>query len=250
MRGLLTTLLLPPLSLVLAGMLGGLLAWRCRRWARLGGALAVAAGGLTLLLATPFCSDALIVSLEAGVRPGLPQPADAAPPAAIIVLGGDGTRDGPALDVGPLTLERLRAGAALHRRTGLPLLVTAGRLSPDEPPLAPVMAKSLMQDFGVPVRWVEPRAGNTRENAVLSAEMLRDAGIGSAFLVTHGWHMPRAQAAFARISLATTAEPVRRLPPPAEGGLADWIPRADYLAMSWFALREWAGRLVYTLVRD
>jgi uncharacterized SAM-binding protein YcdF (DUF218 family) len=246
MRGLLTALLLPPLSLVLLGLLGGLLAWRGRR-PRLGGLLAVTAAGLLLLLATPFCADFLLASLEERVRPGELQPAGAAPPEAIVILGGDGARDGRALDVGPLTLERLRAGAALHRRTGLPVLVTAGRLSPGEPPLGPVMAESLARDFGVPVRWVEARAGNTRENAVLSAEMLRAAGIGSAWLVTHGWHMPRAQEAFARAGLATAAAPVRRAPPPAEGVLPDGVPRPDHLAESWFALREWAGRLVYAL---
>ncbi|NDG51210.1 MAG: hypothetical protein EBY30_19755, partial [Rhodospirillales bacterium] len=36
--------------------------------------------------------------------------------------------------VGGLTLERLQEGAALQRRTGLPLLVTAGVLSPGDPP--------------------------------------------------------------------------------------------------------------------
>ena len=44
---------------------------------------------------------------------------------------------------GFLTLDRLRAGAALHRRTGLPILVTGGSLQPDRPAIATVMADSL-----------------------------------------------------------------------------------------------------------
>jgi len=27
----------------------------------------------------------------------------------------------------------------------------------------------------------------------------------------------------------------------------DWLPRPDHLAESWYALREWAGRLVHAL---
>ena len=42
--------------------------------------------------------------------------------------------------------------------------------------------------------------------------------------------------------------PVRRRLPPAFGP-AEWLPRADNLGESWFALREWAGRLVYA-IRD
>ncbi len=241
MRGLLTALLLPPLSLVLLGLGAGLAAWRAA------GLVAAAAAALQLLLATPHVAHLLVTSLEAEVRPGALDPPGAPPPAAIVILGGDGQRSaGRPLDIGPLTLERLRSGAALHRRTGLPILVTAGALSAGAPSLGPVMARSLAEDFGVATRWVEDRAGDTRDNARLSAALLRPAGIASVLLVTHGWHMPRAQEAFARAGIATAAEPVS-LSEPAEGAASDWMPRADYLAASWFALREWAGRVVYAL---
>lgn len=246
MQSLLTSLLLPPLLLVLLGTLGGWLAWRGRRGA---GLLVLGAGLLHLLLATPYAAGLLLHSLEAEAPPGRPVPGAAAPPAAIIVLGGDAAMTADGLAPGPLTLERLRAGAALHRRTGLPLLVTAGPLSAAERPLGETMARSLDEDFRVPARWVEPRARDTRENAVFSAALLRQAGIGSAWLVTHGWHMPRAQAAFARAGFATHAAPVHPEPPRATGRASDWVPRPDHLAESWFALREWAGRVVYA-IRD
>ena len=241
MRGLLTSLLLPPLSLALLAMAAGVLAWR--GWRRAGLVAALAATS-QLALATPTVSDLLLSSLEREVT------ADStAEPGAIVVLGGDGVRAASGLEPGPFTLERLRAGAALHRRTGLPLLVTAGPLSPDDVALGQVMARSLATDFGVPVRWVENRARDTRENAALSVAMLRAAGINAAFLVSHGWHLPRAQAAFARQGFATVASPVHVEPTPVAGASADWVPRPDHLAMSWFALREWAGRLVYA-IRD
>ncbi|WP_149536596.1 YdcF family protein [Siccirubricoccus phaeus] len=237
MQGTLTSLLLPPLLLVLVALLGGL--------GRRRGLVALAAL-LLLFLATPLCAGLLYASLEREVRVGEPYPAAGAPPGAVIVLSGEAARTRDGAEVGPLTLERLRAGAALARRTGLPLLVTGGALGRGEPPIAGVMAAALREEFGVPVRWVEDRARDTRENAAFSAELLRAEGIGTAWLVTHAWHMPRSQEAFARAGLVTLAAPVRldRVP---DGRLSDWVPRPDRWAQSWYALREWAGRAVYRL---
>lgn len=239
--GAFTALALPPVLLVLLVLLGVLLAWR--GW-RPGLALAALAAGGELVLASPLAAGMLVASLEREVpaEPAVPEP----PPGAIVVLGAEAARTQTGLEVGPLTLERLRAGAALQRRTGLPLLVTGGPLAPGDAPIAVAMAATLRADFGVPVRWVEARARDTRENADYSAALLRDSGIGSAYVVTHGWHLPRALWSFARSGFPAQPAPVRldRLPSP---GYGRWLPRPDALARSWFALREWAGRLVYAL---
>jgi uncharacterized SAM-binding protein YcdF (DUF218 family) len=242
----LTALLLPPLLLVLAGLGCGLLAWRGRRsggfWA------AMAACGL-LLLATPFAAGRLMASLEQEVPPVAPLRAhNGLAPGAIVILGAEMASGAGRPDIGPMTLERLRAGAALHRRTGLPVLVTGGVLSPGSPAIAAMMAQSLQEDFGTPVQWVEQQAPDTRGNAVLSAAMLRPSGIAAAYVVTHAWHLPRALAAFRRAGLEPVAAPVR----PARRTDLQWsdlLPRPDHLSESWFALREWTGRLVYA-IRD
>lgn len=238
-QSVLTALLLPPLLLVLLGMAGAGLASRRPRG---GLALVWIAGGAQLFLATPFVAGMLLASLNDAPA----APATTAAPGAIVVLGGDAARSGGAGDVGPLTLERLRAGAALQRRTGLPLLVTAGPNSPGLEPLADSMARSLREDFGIRAHWIEPAAGDTRDNAVLSAAILRPEGIDTVLLVTHGWHMGRAIAAFRRAGLSSIPAPIRidRAP---DGRPSDWVPRPDHLAESWFALREWVGRLVYAL---
>ncbi|WP_372623261.1 YdcF family protein [Falsiroseomonas sp.] len=240
MQGALTGLLLPPLLLVMAVLAAGLLAWR--GWRAMGG-LAALCALLLLLLSTPFAAGSLAVAVARLA------PAEASiQPAAIIVLGGEMVRGEAGAEVGPLTLERLRAGAALHRRTGLPLLVSGGPVGRDAPPVAELMAASLREDFGVPVRWVEPRARDTRDNAVLAAAMLRAEGIEAAHLVTHAWHMPRSLGAFARAGLPVEAAPVRQEVQP-RGTASDWLPRPDHLARSWFMLREAAGLLVYR-IRD
>jgi uncharacterized SAM-binding protein YcdF (DUF218 family) len=231
-RGLLGVLALPPISLLLAALMGAWLAWRGRC---VGAAVAVLGIAATLLLATPMAAGLLLASLE-GAAPPVP----AASPEAIIILSAEASNgpDGP--NVGPLTLERLRRGAALQRETGLPLLLTGGPTGLDAPPLAATMRATLLQDFAVPVRWEEPAARNTGDNLRLAAAMLRQAGIGSAYLVTHAWHMPRAQLEAARVGLPVVPAAVSR-PRRPDGRLTDWLPRADYLAMSWLALREWGG---------
>nr|WP_237182629.1 YdcF family protein [Roseomonas marmotae] len=244
MQQLLTALVLPPLGLVLACLAGGWLAHR--GWRRGGLATVLAALGITLL-STPVVAGLLLASLEREVAVFPPASAvDGATPQAIVILGAELAGGPRNADVGPMTLERLRAGAALGRRTGLPVLVTGGVLVPDTPPIAAMMARSLREDFGIQPRWVEEQAPDTRGNAVHSADMLRQDGIGTAYVVTHAWHLPRALAAFRRAGLQPVAAPVR----PArhvEWGWASWLPRPDHLADSWFALREWAGRIVYAL---
>jgi uncharacterized SAM-binding protein YcdF (DUF218 family) len=208
--------------------------------------VATISAGLLLLLATPYAAGTLTVALEQLLPRSAP--AGTMAPAAIVVLGAETVRGAGGAELGPLTLERLRAGAALHRATGLPVLVTGGPLSRGAVPVAALMAESLARDFGVPTRWVEPRARDTRENAAFAAALLGAEGIGAVLVVSHAWHLPRALEAFARAGLPATAAPLRRGRWP-DDGASDWMPRPDHLAQSWFALREWAGLLVYR-IRD
>jgi uncharacterized SAM-binding protein YcdF (DUF218 family) len=196
------------------------------------------------LLATPMVANGLQYSIEQALPEQLP---GGPPPQAIIILGGDRARNLNGQDVGHFSLERVRAGAALARRTGLPLLVTGGAISrPEDQPVAVLMARSLADDFAMAPRWVEPAARDTHQNAVLSVAMLRAAGITSAYVVSHAWHLPRALEAFARLGFVAVPAPVAlAAPPPFE--LRSLLPRPDYWGVSWYAMREWVGRLVYGL---
>lgn len=231
-RSILGALALPPVVLLLAAVVGATLAWRGRR---AGGAVAALGIAVILLLATPTAAGLLLASLE-GVAPATPT----VTPGAIIVLGAEASNGPDGSDVGPLTLQRLRRAAALQRQTGLPLLVTGGPPGPDAPPLATAMRVALIQDFAVAARWEEPAARNTGDNLRLATAMLRQEGIGAAYVVTHAWHMPRARLEAARAGLPVLPAVVPR-PRRPDGRLSDWLPRADSLAMSWLALREWAG---------
>lgn len=228
-----TALLLPPVNL-LVPCIAGLLLWRRRpRVARL--LLAAGLGGL-LLLSLPAVSKALIASLETG----LPAPPPDPPPGAIVILSAEVLPNGGVLEPGPLTLERLRAGAALHRSTGLPVLVTGGAVDGQADTLAAAMARSLQADFGVQARWTEAASQDTRENALLSAPLLLRDGVRSAYLVTHAWHMRRSVQAFGGTGIAVTPAPVRLDAGP-DGRASDFIPRARSWLDSYWALHEWVG---------
>ena len=143
-------------------------------------------------------------------------------------------------------LERMRAGALLQRQTGLPVLVSGGKLAWDAEPIAQQMARALDREFNVPVRWVEPKSEDTWQNAQFSAALLHAAGIGSVYLVSHAWHLRRAAMAFAHFGIATTPAPLRYDRPP-RFGFDGFMPTASAFQYSYYAMHEWIGCVYYAL---
>ncbi len=239
-KHLLEIFALPPVCFLYLAILGFVLA---RRWRCFGRTLlSIGLIGLTVL-SLPAVAGSLIIALERNL-PVTP-PANAMPQ-AIVILGGDmmRTSDPPFVLPGLLTLDRLRAGAALRRRTGLPVLVTGGVVQVDRPPIARVMADSLRDDFQVPVEWVEDASADTWQNASLSAAILKKQGIRSVYVVTQAWHMPRAIVAFRNAGLIVTAVPTS-VNPPLDLWLSDFLPHASAWGLSFFALHEWIGYAWY-----
>jgi uncharacterized SAM-binding protein YcdF (DUF218 family) len=243
MKGVLETLLLPPTGivvLILAGLLLG------GTWPRIGRRLTWASLTALILFGMPVVSYSMLLALESGFST---QPPADHPPQAIVVLGADVIRarqEKLGVRPGLLTLDRLRTGAALHRRTGLPILVTGGTTQPDTPPVGLVMEESLKDDFQTPPRWVEDKSLDTWENARFSAAMLRAEGITSIYLVTHAWHMRRSLLAFQGTGLTVTAAPTS-FDDPLGPDLGDFLPRASGWQTSYFAMHEWIGYAWYKL---
>lgn len=208
------------------------------RGRRLGAALLA----LVVLLGLPFVSAALLNSLAPG--PAAPGPT----PEAIVILSADAVRveDTPDLEPGPLTLDRLRGGAALFRRTGAPILVSGGPLEQAQTTLAGMMVDSLERDFRVPVRWAEAMSVDTWQNARFSAGILKSAGVGRVYLVTHSWHMRRAMLAFRHFGLDPVPVPVRPPGWPVLSWRMLFVGPSAWLD-SYFALHEWVGLAYYSL---
>lgn len=248
LTNLTAALLLPPLSLVLLGLLG----WRLSGRFRLTGKALIGLAVLLLLVwSTGAGSRLLVAPLENRSLPITdPRAANAQ---AIVILGGgrafaapeDGGREQP----GTQSLARLRHGARLHRLTRLPVLVSGGAPDRGGDSEAAVMARALREDFQIPVRWLEDTSENTAQNAVHAATQLREAGVHRILLVTDAVHMPRAARIFSRTGLTVIAAPTdfrTRAPLSA----ASLIPGAGPLKDSHYALHEWLGMLWYWLRYD
>jgi hypothetical protein len=240
-RSILKTLVLPPLGPILLIWIAFWIYQSGRRWARFG----LYAGLLVMVvLSLPVVADALSIRLSAVPY----EDADGRPEGAIVILSGGvrfnaNTPSGQ--DVRGATLVRLAAGAALARRTGLPILLSGGVVEA-EPAEAQVMASVLEREFGLKAAFLEDRSRNTHENAVESARLLRAVGVNRVWLVTSDVHLPRAIAEFRAAGLSVRGMPAggpRALP----HGLMAWLPQPWALESSHAALYEWLGQMIVQL---
>jgi len=213
------------------------------------------------IAATPVVSTRLMrtIETEPAIPPARLQGIEGDPAKASAVLGGAEAivvlSGGIALAqpefgsdaAGSSTLERIRYGAYLHRKTGLPLLVTGGPAVKGMEPSARVMQRELTTLFDVPVRWVEPDATNTAENAQFSRDMLSREGVDNIVLVTSASHMRRARASFEKAGFQVLSAPTGfHLEEPAT--ILRFIPKASALSQTDTVLHEWMGILWYRLL--
>ena len=232
LKAILRSLLLPPASALIIGLLGALL---LRRWRRLGLTLLIGSVVSLWLLSTPLVADALLQWVERFPALDLSQPTRAQ---AIVVIGGGGVRrfapEYQASAPEDILLERLSYTAFVARRSGLPVLVSGASNE------APVMRESLDRDFGVPVRWVEAGSRDTFQNARFSAQILQAEGINRIILVTMSTHMYRAVQEFADAGFEVTPAPSGVFRPRARGVMRI-VPTPGSLAASNSAVYEMLG---------
>lgn len=165
---------------------------------------------------------------------------------AIIVLGGGAetrSREYGKAQPNGSTIARMHYGLVLARSSGLPVGFSSGvgwaAQSTSDTEAAAVQRWMAQQGLG-PVRWSESKSRDTGENAVLTAALLRKDGVERIALVTHAWHMPRAQRAFERAGLLVVPAPMGFTEPLHTEGL-EWLPSADGLRHSREILRELLG---------
>ena len=139
------------------------------------------------------------------------------------------------------TWRRLAYAAHLHRLSGLPLMVSGGRMHGEKRAEATLMKLALRDSFGLEPTWVETQSRNTAENARFSAAMLQQAGIHRVALVSQAWHLPRAVREFEAAGISVLPAPTDFASPPPDS-LWAWLPRAYHLRQSSQALHEWLGR--------
>ena len=236
-KNLLGTLLLPPTNGLLLLLVAAL--FRRRRWAF---GLALIGGVLLFLQSLPIVASNLIAALEAQAG-GVFVSAQGA--RAIVVLGSGLRRDAPEYGsdtVNERSLVRLRYGATLARRLQLPVLIAGGVPLHASRSEADVMATIAEREFGVAVRWKESESSDTADNASMSAQILKRAGIRRVVLVTQAFHMPRARQLFEAAGLEVIPAPTD-FKGSHEGPFEtfDFLPQAKAIQTSYYALHEWLG---------
>ena len=167
-----------------------------------------------------------------------------------LLRGGGRYADAPEYQgdtVSEPSLERIRYGAWLQRKTKLPILVTGGVVfGGNRPAEAQLMQQVLEQEFLAAVPWVEKQSRTTYENAIYSRKMLEKDGITHIILVTHALHMPRAKEAFEKAGFIVTPAPMGF---DTSGGfsLTGFLPNMYSLVNMNDLMHELFGRLWYHL---
>jgi uncharacterized SAM-binding protein YcdF (DUF218 family) len=234
--------LAPPTVLITLCVIGALIALK---WRVVGLTLVLVASLTLFAVATPAVSSWLLRRAEAGV----PRQVDFDGAQAIVVLSGE-MRVGNGADIpdrlGGRSIERLAFATDAHHQLHLPVAVTGGRASDEGASEATLMKAALESEFGVPVTWIEDQSRTTWENAVLTADLLRQAGIRKIVVVTHRWHLPRAVRSFERAGMRAVPWPAPETAPRG-ASFRDYLPSMGALQDSFYGLHEIIGGLYYEL---
>jgi len=254
--------LLPPVSLFLLTALGLVLA---ARWPRIGRTLAIAGVLIGVAVSMPPFADRLMAAVEAPYasldRPPLRLPEarwaawrshpEQAPQAIVVLAGGiagDGADSSERNRVTSGSLERVLHAHRLARFTGLPVMISGGVTAYGGAPEAHLLRDLLEGELGTRVSWLETKSRDTRENAIFTRETLEPLGIRRVLLVTHAYHMRRAQAAFESAGLVVMPAPHTFMASPVRFSWLQLVPTLEAVVSSRLAARELIGQLWYGLV--
>ncbi len=216
-------------------------------WPRLGRALLL----LAIVALWALGSSAVAQRLALPLERFFPAPGPGGKADAAVVLAGT-------VDLRRSSLERIEfydrperiiEGARLVREGRVRWLVISGGSGDAFLPEAAEaeFLAAFAKELGVASSSIllQTRSRNTHEDAVHTAELLRERGIDRFFLVTSGFHMPRAVACFRKAGLDPVAYPVDFRATPLESSPISYLPTASALALSTLAAHEYVGYAGY-----
>lgn len=149
----------------------------------------------------------------------------------IVVLGAAVWNGKPS----PALRERIDIALDAWNRGLAPSIIATGGIGlPGEPSEAATI-KAYLVERGVPADRIllEDTSRSTYENLRNSRELMRQSGMESAVLVTHGYHALRARMTATLLGIDASVEPVQLRP----------------LQLAYYTLRE-CGGIAYLLVND
>lgn len=242
------SLMLPPTGLVVLAIVGiGI----SMIWRKLGLWVALLSMLGVLLCSLPVVAAMLMNTLqtdppiaESELKATL-KPAD-----ALVVLAGG--RRGFAEEFGDdavssYTLERIRYAAWVVKRTGLPLILSGGRVHDEAKSEAQLMREILQKEFLVIVDHAEEQSRTTYENAKFTAQFLKQNELRKIALITHAGHMPRAKAAFEYFGIEVIPAPTAFYGRDKTRQFDDYLPSAAALKATGLAFHEILGQWWYSI---
>ena len=244
----LSSMLLPPTGLIVLGLLGLGLALG---WRKLGLWLTSVSLLSLLLCSMPAVSSLLINTLQhdAPIEAAELKQNVAEADAVVVLAGGRQIMAEEYGDdtVGMYTLERTRYAAWIVKRTGLPLVISGGRVNHEARSEADLMRELLQKEFIVIVDHTEEQSRTTYENAKYTAKYLKQNDIRKIALVTHAWHMPRAKAAFEYFDIQVIPAPTAFYGRNIDYRVKDFLPSVRALNFTGLAFHEIFGQWWYGL---
>lgn len=182
--------------------------------------------------------DALLIPLEDMYKRPISFKGD-----VIVVLGG-GTYNRGYLK-GDST-KRLITGFVLHKRTGLPIVLSGGSAL-NNLPESSIMRQFLIE-LGVDesLIFTDRQSRDTRENAHYVKKLCNRLGCRSVILITSAYHMYRAVYAFEKAGLKVIPYPTD-YKTDRKYNLFSFFPKMSALNDTYRALREYIGILFYKL---
>ncbi len=221
---------------------------------------AAAAVALVLLIATlcvagsPWIAGKLIAAIEDGHTPLAAEDTPTAD--AIVLLAGVVAVPHPPRASAELkdAADRVLHSARLYRAAKAPLIIVSGgnvfrqrNVHPES-----FYISNLLQEWGVPQQAIvtEGKSRNTYQNALESKRILDRLRLTKVLLVTSALHMPRALAVFRSVGInavpaVTDILVTHSARPEDQPVILDWLPTADSLLLTTFAIREHIGMWTY-----
>ena len=177
------------------------------------GRLAVAVGIGTIifyLMCTGFVAERFMGQLEKKYSP--PAQIETMGADAIVLLGGGAIRDVQDVDGSGVLCSspasRLLTAVRLQKILNVPILLSGGQVYKDSANEA-LISERVLLSLGVPKEKIllETKSVNTTQNAIFSAEILREKKLNRPVLVTSAFHMRRAVLNFSRQGFEVIAYP-------------------------------------------
>ena len=245
-----------PLGLACMLLIGALI-WRKKE--RLGFSLILAALVVLLISSNRWVSYSLAKSLEWQYLPE-----GEIPESEVIVLLGGGTDSAqyprPTVELNGAG-DRILYAASLYKAGKAEKIVLSGgsitwlgaRTSTPAEDMAQILE---MMEIPGEALWLQPKSQNTYEDALFSAELLREKGVDNVILVTSAMHMPRAVQLFEHQGIEVIPAPTdfrvtqESLDQFREFDLTEWVimamPNVSYLSLTTSVLKEYIGMAVYS----